>query len=254
MKIKRMIAAMMSVFVMAGCAMSVSAAEDASTFDYRAYANIYPDLKAAYGYDADKLYAHYVNYGQAEGRVGSFLAAPNPKNAPVYSPAAPETATGSWRSDRPVIVVPATLLDPIPPTEVRRQPAWKTDETTAIEYMSNAKLVAEYISIRDCLDQAVAAYNVVNAPGSTVYDPCVRWNNDPVEVREETLFEELRARYEAVEEAGSPDGEWYDSDAYQRAILSDTRILSQYMNRYEDLSAPPADPFTPPASAVPVTP
>ena len=45
------------------------------TFDYRAYANVYPDVKAAYGYDAQKLWAHYVNYGKAEGRVASYINA-----------------------------------------------------------------------------------------------------------------------------------------------------------------------------------
>lgn len=40
------------------------------SFDYVRYADTYPDLKAAYGYDAQKLYAHYVNLGKSEGRLG----------------------------------------------------------------------------------------------------------------------------------------------------------------------------------------
>ena len=38
------------------------------TFDHVYYANLYPDVKAAFGYDAAKLWAHYVHFGVAEGR------------------------------------------------------------------------------------------------------------------------------------------------------------------------------------------
>ncbi|MBO5621444.1 MAG: hypothetical protein J5959_07420, partial [Butyrivibrio sp.] len=41
-----------------------------SNFDYVHYADNYPDLKAAYGYDAKALYSHYKNLGRAEGRLG----------------------------------------------------------------------------------------------------------------------------------------------------------------------------------------
>ncbi len=37
-------------------------------FDYVAYADTYPDLKEAFGYDKQKLYEHYINNGQKEGR------------------------------------------------------------------------------------------------------------------------------------------------------------------------------------------
>ena len=40
-----------------------------SNFDYKAYADTYPDLKAAFGYDKDKLWDHYNNFGKAEGRT-----------------------------------------------------------------------------------------------------------------------------------------------------------------------------------------
>lgn len=53
--------------------MSVSAAErDVTTFDYVNYADTYPDLKAAFGYDPNLLYTHYITCGIAEGRVGRF--------------------------------------------------------------------------------------------------------------------------------------------------------------------------------------
>lgn len=38
-------------------------------FNYVAYADKYPDLKAAFGYDKDALYEHYITYGIAERRI-----------------------------------------------------------------------------------------------------------------------------------------------------------------------------------------
>ena len=85
------------------------------TFDYRAYANVYPDVKAAYGYDAQKLWAHYTNYGKAEGRVAYHInAAGNPKSgATTYKNAA--AGTGYTNYDGPS-TVSATYLDPLPPS------------------------------------------------------------------------------------------------------------------------------------------
>ena len=40
-------------------------------FDAEYYAERYPDLKAAYGTDETKLYAHFVNFGIEEGRSAS---------------------------------------------------------------------------------------------------------------------------------------------------------------------------------------
>ena len=37
-------------------------------FDTDAYADLYPDLKAAFGYDHELLYQHYLQYGKKEGR------------------------------------------------------------------------------------------------------------------------------------------------------------------------------------------
>lgn len=56
----------------AGMGLTAFAQETADTFDYKAYADTYPDLKAVYGYDANALFTHYINFGKAEGRVGSF--------------------------------------------------------------------------------------------------------------------------------------------------------------------------------------
>ena len=41
------------------------------TFDVDYYYNTYPDLQAAFGYDYNSLYRHYVDSGMAEGRSGS---------------------------------------------------------------------------------------------------------------------------------------------------------------------------------------
>ena len=45
----------------------------ADNFDHVRYANDYPDLKNAFGYDANALYSHYVNYGAAEKRVAHIV-------------------------------------------------------------------------------------------------------------------------------------------------------------------------------------
>lgn len=39
------------------------------TFDYVRYANDYPDVKAAFGLNANALYQHYITFGIKEGRV-----------------------------------------------------------------------------------------------------------------------------------------------------------------------------------------
>ena len=38
-------------------------------FDEHYYADLYPDLKAAFGYDREALWAHYINSGLQENRV-----------------------------------------------------------------------------------------------------------------------------------------------------------------------------------------
>ena len=54
MKKGKLIAIVGMVLVM-GSAFPVSAAESLADFDYRTYADTYPDLKAAFGYDAAAL-------------------------------------------------------------------------------------------------------------------------------------------------------------------------------------------------------
>ena len=42
---------------------------DGTVFDPIYYADTYPDLKAAFGYNEKDLWSHYVTYGRKEGRV-----------------------------------------------------------------------------------------------------------------------------------------------------------------------------------------
>lgn len=46
----------------------ISFFDDEDGFNHIAYANRYPDLKAAFGYNRDALYEHYITYGMGEGR------------------------------------------------------------------------------------------------------------------------------------------------------------------------------------------
>lgn len=45
--------------------------DDGTTFDSDYYADTYPDLKQAFGYDFDALLNHYLTYGISEGRIPS---------------------------------------------------------------------------------------------------------------------------------------------------------------------------------------
>lgn len=56
---------------MSAATLTVSAEGVKDVFDAKYYADAYPDLKAAYGYDEGALFQHYMKFGLAEGRVGS---------------------------------------------------------------------------------------------------------------------------------------------------------------------------------------
>lgn len=68
MKKGKLIAIAGMVLVM-GSAFPVSAAECLADFDYQTYADTYPDLKAAFGYNAAALYNHYETNGKAEAEL-----------------------------------------------------------------------------------------------------------------------------------------------------------------------------------------
>lgn len=124
MKKGKLIAIAGMVLVM-GSAFPVSAAESLADFDYRTYADTYPDLKAAFGYDAAALYNHYETNGKAEGRVAVFTEAATTQTA---------TTTETTASEK---------LDPLPPLNPSKMPDW-FDVRTPVESMTNARLVAEY--------------------------------------------------------------------------------------------------------------
>lgn len=224
-----------------------AASESYDTFDYRAYANIYPDLKAAYGYDAAKLYAHYVNFGKAEGRVGTFISADNPKSgAPVYGLVAGTNRVKESGEQNTYAVVPATLLDAKPPESVSQLDDWRLNQLTHVWWMSNAKLVAEFYH--------TDAYMGDHWGGSL--------STEPVEVRTKTTIpEELEARTTAardvydfehgIKRSGLTESDYKASkasDAYKRASCSDMTILLQcydYRHGKSTFAAPAADPGTP---------
>lgn len=74
MKFKSMIALPVILLSLAGsltvCAQPV-VMEDGTVFDAAFYAQIYPDVVAVFGTDADALYRHYLAYGKAEGRLAA---------------------------------------------------------------------------------------------------------------------------------------------------------------------------------------
>lgn len=73
-KISFFISMLLCFCMLLGSGMSAMAAPAALTnltFDADYYYNTNPDLQAALGYDYDKLYRHYLDFGLAEGRSGS---------------------------------------------------------------------------------------------------------------------------------------------------------------------------------------
>ncbi|MBQ9143160.1 MAG: VanW family protein [Lachnospiraceae bacterium] len=72
--IQSILGVMLCVCLLFGSAMPAEAAQASLTkltFDVDYYYNTYPDLQAAFGYDYNALYNHYLQYGLREGRSGS---------------------------------------------------------------------------------------------------------------------------------------------------------------------------------------
>ncbi|MBE7016521.1 MAG: hypothetical protein E7417_06885 [Ruminococcaceae bacterium] len=94
----------------AGMGLTASAQETADTFDYKAYADTYPDLKAVYGYDANALFAHYINFGKAEGRVGSFAGnAAIPNTNATVNPSLGNISVGSFQAGGDIYTLPVPM-------------------------------------------------------------------------------------------------------------------------------------------------
>lgn len=195
---RRNLVAMAGMLLMLGSVLPVSAAESLESFDYKAYADTYPDLKAAFGYDATALYNHYVLSGKAEGRVAVFAGETQQTQA-----AAP--------------AVTSEALDPLPPLDPSKMPDW-FDARTPVEKMTNARLVAEY--------NALVPY--MEANGLSYEGPLSR--------KEELLSEmNLRlTRYDYYEEYKEAFGESAAAGIkkdppYQRAAASDITPLKDFM-------------------------
>lgn len=74
-KIYRIVCVLAAAVLLAGLNPITAAAEEITyeNFDYIAYADRYPDLMQAFGYDRDSLYNHYVSMGCGEGRVARVI-------------------------------------------------------------------------------------------------------------------------------------------------------------------------------------
>ena len=71
MRYKRLLALGVAMVTLMSSSICVSAMDLKDIFDAEYYASQYPDLKEAFGNDADALFEHYVTFGLAEGRNGS---------------------------------------------------------------------------------------------------------------------------------------------------------------------------------------
>lgn len=90
---KKAMAAVLMMSMVVGSSLTVCAAPqtmaDGTVFDAEYYAQMYPDVVAALGTDADALYQHYVTFGKAEGRLANNATAPIPV---ATAPATSQTA------------------------------------------------------------------------------------------------------------------------------------------------------------------
>ena len=90
MKKKAMAVVLMTSMVI-GSSLTVCAAPeimaDGTVFDAEYYAQMYPDVVAALGTDADAMYQHYVTFGQYEGRQAYDGATPLPSDTASTSQA-----------------------------------------------------------------------------------------------------------------------------------------------------------------------
>lgn len=194
--------AIVGIALAMGSAFPVSAAESLADFDYQTYADTYPDLKAAFGYDAAALYNHYETNGKAEGRVAVFTA------AATAQPTQTDTTTKTTVSEN---------LDPLPPLNPSKMPDW-FDARTSVESMTNARLVAEYNALVPYMEEHDLAFE------------------GPL-VRKEELLSEMNirlTRYDYYEDYKDAFGEEAaagikNDPAYQRAAASDITPLREFM-------------------------
>lgn len=65
---KKVIVTVVATILLVGSTFSVNAAGLRDVFSAKYYADRYPDLKAAFGYDEEMLWQHFLDYGLSEGR------------------------------------------------------------------------------------------------------------------------------------------------------------------------------------------
>lgn len=195
---KRNLVAFAGMLFVLGSTFPARAAESLATFDYKAYSDTYPDLKAAFGYDAAALYNHYLQYGKAEGRTV------------VFSQEAPQQA----QADAAAVT---ETLDPLPPLDPAKMPDW-FDVRTPVTNMTNARLVAEYNALIPYMEAKDLSYEA------------------PL-CRKEELLSEMNirlTRYDYYEDYKDAFGEAAaagikEDPAYQRAAASDITPLRKFM-------------------------
>lgn len=195
---KRNLIAMAGMLLMLGSVLPVSAAESLETFDYKAYADTYPDLKAAFGYDAAALYNHYVLIGKAEGRAAVFAGETQ------QTQAADSAVTNE-------------VLDPLPPLDPSKMPDW-FDERTLPEDMTNARLVAEYNALVPYMEANDLSFE---GPLSRKEELLSEMNN---RLRRYDYYEEYKEAFGERAAEGIKDDPYY-----QRAAASDIKPLRDFM-------------------------
>ena len=122
-----------TITLFAGLGLTASAQETAASFDYRTYADTYPDLKAVYGYDANALFAHYINFGKAEGRVGNFAGV---AAAPTNGGSATTPATSPSFSINTISIGGDTYTLPCPISQFINN-GWIIDKQQSFAYAEN---------------------------------------------------------------------------------------------------------------------
>ncbi len=85
-------------FLMMGMTVSAKIEITEENFDYKEYADAYPDVKEAYGYNKDLLFAHFQNVGRLEGRVA--YTTDDSLNMQIYKESIIDTETNENMTER----------------------------------------------------------------------------------------------------------------------------------------------------------
>ena len=91
---------------------TTGAGESRESFDSKTYADTYADLKAAFGYDHDKLWNHYISFGKKENRKATFTGtakASGGTQTTTAQPAAAQPAAAAPASQTSGVIVNRNL-------------------------------------------------------------------------------------------------------------------------------------------------